>query len=191
MKKIKPIYPKSTCYGITNKCADGKYVLFADFDGIYFADLLKAVDQLIERHKVFSNFIILESSDPVHTKDGILGSYHLVNFAKLPYQKVREVLSELPVDKEFYDALCYTPYRSNTLRHSPKFKWKTDEVIKAAPRFICFYPADKPLEPVGELSSAHFKAYKHFFSLPECLSLYGKFDLLGEIELKRYDSGKE
>jgi len=45
--------PVSESYGITNKCADGEYILFADYDKIYLSTLLKELDNVFKKHKKY------------------------------------------------------------------------------------------------------------------------------------------
>lgn len=201
MKEVKK--PVSTCYGITNKCDDGQYILFADYDNIFFGTLLKELDKVFIRFKKYlTAFAILESSPSVVTKGGTLGSYHVVSFVKLPYQKMREILSYMTVDDAFYRLPANTPYRSNTLRVSPKFTWEdrfdkdslekvgSQYVLKEAPKFVTFYPQDSAHIPDFRVSEGHLKAYKHLisdFKLP-LVSLKWKLDGLTQVEFKQYDS---
>jgi len=146
-KEVK--YPNSTCYGISNRTDDGYYVLFADYDKIYLHVLLKELKNIWDKHKDYlSNFAILESTPSILTKNGTLGSYHAVSFAKLPYQKMQEILSYMSVDTDFFKLPKATAYRTNTLRISPKFKWEKEFdsetgdhvgnsiVLKEEPKFI-------------------------------------------------------
>lgn len=195
--------PISTCYGITNKCEDGQYVLFADYDKIYFGTLLKELDKIFSKFKnKLTPFAILESSPSVITKNGALGSYHVVSFTKMPYQKMREILSYMTVDDDFYKLPANTPYRANTLRISPKFAWEEQHdaetgegvgkqrVFKGAPRFITFYPQESGHIPELRVSEAHLKTYKHLvedFKFP-LISFRWKMDGLTKVEFKQYDS---
>jgi len=194
--------PISTCYGITNKCEDGKYILFADYDKIYFSTLLKELDNVFKRNKKYlTQFAIFESTESILTKNGTFGSYHVVSFAKLPYQKMREILSFMTVDDDFFKLPKTVPYRANTLRISPKFDWeeqqdgKTGEpvgnqkVLKDAPKFVCWFPDINNI-PEVKVSEGHLKTYKHLiknFCYPFIFNEY-KMDCSTKIELKQYDS---
>ena len=195
--------PVSTCYGITNKCEDGQYILFADYDKVYFGTLLKELDNIFNKFKRYlTPFAILESSESVLTKNGTLGSYHVVSFVKLPYQKMRELLSYMTVDDDFYKLPKNTPYRANTLRVSPKFAWetqydaKTDEavgnkqILKDAPRFITWYPQESAHIPLMEVSEAHLKTYKHLIEDFKFPLIYCRWIMDGssKVEFKQYDS---
>jgi len=194
--------PVSSAYGVTNKCEDGEYILFADYDKIYLHTLLKELENVFKKHKKYlTQFAIFESSKSILTKNGTLGSYHVISFAKLPYQKMREILSYMSVDDAFYKLPANTPYRANTLRISPKFEWEVQEdlitgdpvgnqeVLKDAPRFITWFP-DALNIPVVKVSGGHLKTYKHFIDSFKFNLAFAKWDLdpSTNIELKQYDS---
>ena len=190
--------PVSTAYGLTNKCADGEYILFADYDKVYLHVLLKELDNIFKKHKDnLTQFAILESSKSILTKNGTLGSFHVVSFAKLPYQRMREILSFMSVDDNFYKLPQNTPYRANTLRISPKYEYKgfsnsetkDGTIIKDAPKFVCWFPDGNNI-PIVKVSAGHLKSYDYLidnFSIPEEL-LDCDLDYSSKIELKQYDS---
>jgi len=190
--------PVSTAYGLTNKCADGEYILFADYDKVYLHVLLKELDNIFKKHKKYlTNFAIFESTKSISTKNGTLGSYHVVSFAKLPYQKMREILSYLSIDDDFYKLPQNTPYRANTLRISPKYEYqgfsdadtKDGTIIKDAPKFVCWFPEGNNI-PKVKVSGGHLKTYEHLinnFDMPDNFLDYD-LDLSAKIELKQYDS---
>jgi hypothetical protein len=70
---MKPeLEPRSVCYGITNKTLDGLYILFADYDEVYFHVILKELDDLIKKYPAdLCNFAIFESTESKLTKQGI------------------------------------------------------------------------------------------------------------------------
>lgn len=194
--------PVSTCYGITNKCEDGEYILFADYDKVYLNTLFKELNNVFRRYsKYLTQFAVFESSQSILTKNGTLGSYHVISFAKLPYQKMREILSYMTVDDAFYKLPANTPYRANTLRISPKFAWEEQqdsktgepvgmqEVLKDSPKFITWFPDERHV-PEVKVSEGHLKTYNHFiqnFKIP-LISVKWDMDRSTRIELKQYDS---
>lgn len=182
--------PKSFCYGLTNRCDDGAYILFADYDKIYLEVLLKELANVYKRFKpILTRFAIFESSPRVMTKKGALGSFHVVSFGKIPYAKMREVLSYMTVDDDFYRLPKSTAYRTNTLRVSPKFDYKKpDVVLKDAPRFLAWFPLEQGVSGV-EVSNAHLSGYSLYVEDfdPEGLKNYVKDDCF-KIELKKYFS---
>ena len=195
MEKTITNNPVSTCYGVTNKCHDNEYVLFADYDGIYFHTLLEELRSIHAKHKKYlTNFAIFESTESILTSNGTLGSYHVVSFAKLPYHKMREILQFMSVDDDFYALPKKTAYRSNTLRISPKFKWDhgaEGEMLKEAPKFVTWFPEERYVcEQM--VSLGHLKAYSKFvegFNYLEVVKSW-VFDVDAHVELKKYCSGK-
>lgn len=182
--------PQSTCYGITNLCKDGSRVFFADYDRIDFGRLCRELDSLIKRFpKLFSNFLILESSPSFILDGNTIGSYHVICPVKLSYQKLCEILSFTSIDPLFYRMLTATSFRSNTLRISPKFDVKTGENLKEAPRFICFYPTTEKLNPKGAISSAHLRAYEKLLNVPQYKMIWNQEDQEDWVELNKYDTG--
>ena len=194
--------PVSESYGITNKCADGEYILFADYDKIYLSTLLKELDNVFKKYKKYlTQFAILESTESILTEGGTMGSYHVISFAKLPYQKMREILSYLSVDDAFYKLPANTPYRANTLRISPKFEWVeqhdketgdhvgNEKVLKDAPKFVCWFPDEYNI-PEVKVSEGHLKTYKHLIKNFRYPSIFTKYDMdqSTKIELKKYGS---
>lgn len=186
--------PVSSCYGLTNKTKDGQFVLFADYDNILFDVLIRELDDLIKAFpNQFCNFLILESSTPKLVKQGILGCYHVVNFAKFPYQLMREKLARLSVDEDFYKLPQKTSYRTNTLRISPKFKFGSEKILKDAPKFLCYYPMLDKLEPKNpkSVSTAHRSTYESLLRVPAFKFNWNKKeDGFKTIQIKKYDSLK-
>lgn len=193
--KIKEIKAKSLCYGITNKTNDGLYCLFGDYDKVYFHVLLKELDDLIKKYPdKLTNFAIFETRESVLTKKGAFGSYHVVNFAKHSYFNMREILAHLSVDPDFYNLPANTPYRANTLRVSPKFSVDAENVILTpAPKFICFYPTEKKIEPKKKMvSSGILRAYELLLNMPKFkLSWLRKEDDLTGVQIKKYYSASD
>lgn len=203
-QEIKIKKPKTTCYGVTNRTKSGEYVFFADYDRIEFGRLTKELDDLIARFPFhFTNFAILESSPSLLIDGKCIGSYHVISFAKLPFQKLCNILGYTTVDPLFFKMLSQTEYRSNTLRVSPKFAWEEQfeketnegcglqEFLKEQPRFVCFYPTTEKLSTKFEVSTAHLNTYRALGLIKNPMSYaWGKKeDGSRWIEIKKYESG--
>jgi len=198
MKTI--LKPKSVCYGLTNKTVDGLFVLFADYDKSYLHILISDLNNLIKRFpNDFTNFAVFESTESQCTKNGTIGSYHVINFSKFPYQIMRERLGYLSVDDKFFELPAKTPYKANTLRVSPKFKWYkeghflNEEVLKEAPKFSFFYPSVEKLTPKkNKVSTAHLNAYQVLCGMPKFRFSWAKQeDKETFVQLKKYESASE
>lgn len=190
------IKPKSCNFGITNKTKDGMYVLFADFDDVYVDVLLDDLRNLLKRFpNEFTNFAIFNSSPPVITQNGVKGCFHAVSFSKFAYQDLRERLKYLSVDEGFFRLPAHLPYRSNTLRISPKYKYRVSmkvkaKILKDAPRFNSWFP-EKPLKVKLGVSTAHLKAFELNCGLkPLGDNWKEKQDGLDKVYIRKYFSAK-
>jgi len=189
--KIKVEEPKTTCFGITNKCKDGSYVLFIDFDEINIETLHKNLASLQERFAgKLTNFLVLSSSPIRYINDVAVGSFHAISFRKLSFHECLEILSFACCDEMFYKALTCTTWRANTLRISPKFKWNTEKIVKEEPHFFSFIPS-APVEYSGEISSPHLKFYLSKMVGDVSVPFIVKGDKETTAEFDKYNSKKE
>jgi hypothetical protein len=197
--------PKTTCTGILNRCEDGSFILFIDYDKTYFHILVKELENLKKRFPdKLTSFAIFETTNSIETKNGILGNYHVVSFAKVSFEDVNDMLRWTTADEDFKKLPLNTPYKAWTLRVSPKFDWEKQycsqtgeylgkcDVIKDAPTFIGWSQLEDTFS--GEISQAHLKFYKYHISKKRDTKLYDdvleywKNDGSSRIELKQYDS---
>jgi hypothetical protein len=160
--------PTAYAYGITNRCEDGQLVFFADYDKVKTDLIFGELDFLLKKYSgQFTNFLLLSSSPNVRVGGEVLASYHVISFAKMPFQRLCDVLENTSVDRQFYKALVWR--KSNTLRVSPKFNSFDDAVLKVRPCFAGWYPRDDLALGEGvEVSSAHYKMYSYFFEQVGC-----------------------
>ena len=114
---------------------------------------------------------------------------------------MREILSYMTIDDDFFRLPKNTAYRTNTLRVSPKYAWvreedsKTGEHVgnsarlKDAPKFITWFPEVQTKTDL-EMSNAHIKAYQkyidNFYIYPYFANV--KKDKSSTIEVKKYNS---
>jgi hypothetical protein len=190
-QELKVEEPKTTCFGITNKCKDGSYVLFIDFDEINVETLNKNLASLQERFKYkLTNFLVLSSSPIRLINDVPVGSFHAISFRKLSFHECLEVLSFAVCDPMFYKALGSTTWRANTLRISPKFKYNSDEMVKEAPKFYAWFPV-KPVQYLGEVSSPHLNFYLKKMVGEVSVPFVVQGDGAKTCEFDRYNSKKE
>ena len=112
---------------------------------------------------------------------------------------MRERLSYLSVDDDFFSLPPKTPYKANTLRVSPKFKYQEegsaleDVVLKPAPKFFGFFPRLTKLTPKKYLvSSAHLNAYQVMLGMPKFVFDYkNKLDKESFVQIKKYGSASK
>jgi len=188
----KTFKPKIECFGITNRCSDGKYILFLDYDKTY-KDIL--INDLNVLQKVFpntlSNFYIATTEQETKDKNKkTKGSYHVVNFAKMFKYQITEAIKYCNVDPFFANIPEKTAHKCHVLRTSEKF-WKIDgKILKEKPTFLEKYP-EKTINPRIELSNPHYRFFQRHWIIQEpFLKQPMKFDNLKNIEIHKYSTAK-
>ena len=187
----KTFKPKIECFGVSNRCSDGKYVLFLDYDKIYKEIMLNDLNILINKFpKTFSNFYIATTEPEQTINDKIKGSYHVVNFAKIFKYQVNEAIKYCNVDPFFATIPDKTAHKCHVLRTSEKF-WKIDnKIIKEKPTFLEKHPK-KAINPRIELSNPHYKFFQRHWEIQEPFYKQPmKFDNLKSIEIHKYSTAK-
>jgi hypothetical protein len=98
--------------GIKNRCMDGKYVFFADFDNHLLEQLIPELQYLQSKHKL-SNLYIFRSSQKPH-------SYLVMGIDKLNYERWVSILNETSCDKFYKDMPITNDYKQWCMRITPK-----------------------------------------------------------------------
>lgn len=103
---------KELIHGYTNRCIDGKYIVFLDYDRIDF-DWIK--EELKHLQTMFSlgDFYIFQSSEE---------SYHAVCLDKIELNKYVQVLKNSSVDVNYVNVPLYFGRKIWTLRLTDKDK---------------------------------------------------------------------
>ena len=188
----KTFKPKIECFGVTNRCSDGKFVLFLDYDKTYKDIVINDLNVLLKRFpNTFSNFYIATTEPETKQKNGkTKGSYHVVNFAKIFKYQVNEAIKYCNVDPFFATIPDKTAHKCHVLRTSEKF-WKIDnKIIKEKPTFLEKHPK-KAINPRIELSNPHYKFFQRHWEIQEPFYKQPmKFDNLKSIEIHKYSTAK-
>jgi len=181
----KTIKPTIRCFGLTNRCSDGKFVFFADYDRVYKSLLYKNLDVLLERYPdSFDKFYIVKTGKEEYGMDGdIVGSYHVINFVKHSKSDIQEFLTFCDVDPDFVRIPNKTAHKTHVLRISEKFYEENGKVIKESPKFLEIYPSNKSNSGL-ECSYAHYKFFQDNWGNPT--NIKHKFDKLTKVELHSY-----
>ena len=176
--------PTIKCFGVTNRCEDGNYIFFADYDKVDKELLIKNLDVLIKKFpKSFDNFYIVRTGDEILTNGRLIGSYHVINFVKHPKSKIKKFLEYCDVDPYFLDVPYKTAHKTHVLRLSEKFFQKNGTVVKEKPTFLEVYPNDC-LMSGKDCSSPHYKFFQQEWGNPTNLS--HEFDDLKKFEMHSY-----
>ncbi len=188
----KTFKPKITGFGITNRCEDGKFVLFLEYDNIYKDLMYKNLANLIKIFpKSFNNFYIAKTSLEGTLGDGkIKGSYHVVNFSKHYKYEIEEYLKLCDVDPYFIEIPKKTAHKCHVLRISKKY-WKVNgQEQKQAPEFIETYPFKQNLKNKRESSHAHYRMFWKHWKIIDPFFAYHNFDESKKVELHKYSTPK-
>jgi hypothetical protein len=84
---------KGVTYGMTNRCIDGKYVLFLDFDGHQYDHVLEEMKLFQKKHDL-SDLFVFESSP---------NNYHVVGIDKMTLTRYRKIMGETSSDLAYRD----------------------------------------------------------------------------------------
>lgn len=191
----KTLKPKITTYGVTNRCEDGKFILFLDYDKIYKRLLFKNLDNLLKKFpKLFDNFYIACTDEEELLDNGeIKGSYHVVNFVKHFKADVEKFMQYCDVDPHFIKIPQKTAHKCHVLRYSEKI-WTVDEkIVKQRPKFLQIYPENLIFSGL-ECSLAHYLFFsREWLNFKNYINAkcYHKFDKFTKIELHKYATPKK
>lgn len=188
----KRLKPKVKCYGVSNRCEDGQFILFLDFDSIYKDIMYKNLDLLLKKYpNLLDVFYIARTSEEKHLKNGkIIGSYHAINFIKHTKNQINEFLNQSDVDPEYIKSFNTTAHKSNVLRLTNKYYALDGRIIKEAPVFMQTYPKiplpknKRIIISNKQCSIAHYKIFSHEWGINPLLP--HNFDKSHIIELHEY-----
>jgi hypothetical protein len=153
--------PDLVTQGITNRCSDGKYVLFLDYDQVYLSTVLEDIQTIRKRFKL-CNFFIFKSSGLKSSLSDVYANWFVYSIDKLDYFTMKQILRNVRVDEAYNKGDYY--HNAFVLRFSPKyyFRGKDFFVYKEQPKFFglklfksCKY----------RHSRAHLNALKILFGL--------------------------
>lgn len=182
--------PKIKAYGVTNRCDDGKFVLFLEYDNIYKELMYKNLRTVLsEYQRDLDNFYIAATEPEQHLEGGqTKGSYHVVNFVKNKKETIQDMVGLCDVDPFFREIPIKTAHKTQVLRISEKFWRVNGQIMKQAPFFIEIYPRYIHC-PGKKCSDPHFKLFSKTWGFPRGL-LPHNFDKLKKVEMHKYSTPK-
>lgn len=169
-KTIKPVV---RCFGVTNRCDDGQFIFFADYDKIYKSLMLQNLDLLLKKFpNKFDNFYIVQTGAEETTKNGdIVGSYHVINFVKNSKSFIKKCVDDLTdCDECFKEIPKKTAHKTHVLRFSKKYYEVDGSIIKEEPKFLHIYPKDKFHITGKECSKPHYLLFQNMWGNPTQIS---------------------
>ncbi len=132
-------------YGFGNRCKDGKYVLFLDYDNTPYNWISEEIGLLQEMFSLGTAYVF-------QTKNG----YHVVFLEKYTLKQIISFLDVTSCDKNYKTVPLYYGRKIWVLRTSPK----VDEELR-------FIKAHHPLLPnIEEKSLAHSMYLAKFYDVP-------------------------
>lgn len=158
--------------GYTNRCHDGQYVLFLDYDGTPLEWIQEEIKLLQERYDIGTAYTFV-------TKHG----FHVVFLEKFTFGAIINMMDMTSCDKHYKDIPMFYGRRCWVLRHSDK----KDESIK----YLGALPS-KHLRKLMERSLAHKIFIQKNYNIPEKdFAKSGYFDENKELTLAFYKIPRE
>ena len=130
--------PKVYTLGIASRCADGKHVIFLDYDGAKYEVVIEDIKALQEYYRL-GNFYVF-----VTDKKG--RKWHAICLDKFWLKEAYEIISSSSCDEAFKTAPRLFEYRNWVLRTYPKGR-------KPKPQFVTV--VESPYEGLRQQSTAH------------------------------------
>lgn len=164
--------PKYSVYGLTNRTDDNMYLLFADYDNVEDTIVYQDIQMLQSKFELGT--CLIRSSNQKYTKSdkSIVGSFHLIFFAKLPYKTMLDIIQYLRCDENFKKANFQQ--RCKVLRLSQKG-------VKVSPQFYQLVKAKTELQS----SKAHIEFFEKIDNTP-IIKYIDNLDSSEEIEIINY-----
>lgn len=164
--------PKYRVYGLTNRTEDGMYLVFLDYDNVEYSTAEKDA-KAVQRKFKLGTFIIRCSSIVYKKGNGeLVGNWHVIFFAKLPFKQMLNIINTTRCDEAFKKAKFQQ--RCKVLRLSQKGK-------KVSPSFYKLV-ADKTS---FKCSSAHAHLFENIDKIA-IIKYLQHLDKLGEVDLINY-----
>lgn len=151
---------KSLMYGVGNRCENGEYILFLDYDETPMEWIIEEIRLLQSRYSYELGTAYLFT-----TKHG----HHVVFLERHPLGKIIEMLDMTSCDKHYKNIPMNYGRKLWVLRQSPKL----DEHMKYLGRLTNYHREDYDIDqteyPKGFplLSSAHKKYFQELFNIPD------------------------
>lgn len=172
-------HPDTITRGITNRCQDKlNYVLFGDFDNIYYEDM-KDMLKAVQKKEKLGPIIVMASSEEEKADGEVVGSYHIYELTKRGFDKITPILKQLPVDPNSLRVPRLFSGKAWVLRTEAKVKEKNGEIVKDKPKFKEIIGAKR--KPKGKQSFAHYFYLRNHFNIPYLKLNWDKSDKIQKI----------
>ncbi len=182
--KIFPL-PSLNTFGLTNRCEDNLFVLFADYDKVEYSVVTEDVNFLQKNYNIGTVITRISSLD-YHKNiddDGLdVGNYHIISFTKHKFPDIKKMLSNLRCDNRFKGGYRFQS-RAWVIRIGEKKSIDSGEMIKQ-------FTAIKEIIP-GKTKLISNTPLIEFFEKIDNIKLkpfFKRLDKLNNIELINYQT---
>jgi hypothetical protein len=149
--------PHHKVVGLTNRCLDNSFLLFADYDAVEDSVVIEDAELCQKKFKLGTALIRMSSPQYKKPNGTLVANYHLIFFVKLPYRQIKKMLKHLRCDNAFARHRGFQQ-RCNVLRLTSKGE-------KKAPIFYTMMPSSTHLEAS--------KCHKTFFEVLDKVNIKG------------------
>ena len=157
--------------GYTNRCQDGSYVIFLDYDNIEYEWLINEINYLQEMYRL-GDFYIFSSSE---------NCFHVVCLDKVPLEYYLKILRSSSVDPNYINVPLYSGRKIWTLRVTDK---TSDKRIGKNKKGIIDFKAVVVGSSIFKQSKAHTVFVENHFE--GFINMGNNLDELEELILARY-----
>ncbi len=112
--------PDQETHGITSRCYGGAHVLFFDYDGLEFEEMIEELDFLIQEFQLSTFYLFKNDREK---------SFHAICLDKFSLYEAIDIISRTSADKGFKKAPILFKQKRWILRVLPKNKRKKPEFI--------------------------------------------------------------
>jgi len=91
--------PKTLTWGLTNLCADNKFVVFLDYDNVEY-NVCKEDVKMLQNDFNIGTVITRVSSIKNYREDEI-GNYHVIGFTKFYFDEIKKLIAKTRCDDRF------------------------------------------------------------------------------------------
>jgi len=173
------IYKKPTIVqGIASYCADGKHVLFMDYDNCPLWLIKEDYKRLQDKYGLPMAYLFTTKEKKENGEK--IGNYHVICLAKFYPKKIYEIISKTHADVNFMSMPLRNKYRNWILRISNKGK-------RTRPKFVEMIGEDSNYN--YQISKSHFNLLKNIYpnALPKCFK-WNNQDNLNKIYFQEYET---
>ena len=165
-------HPDTITNGITNRCEDMlHYVMFADFDNIYY-ETVRTQLLALQKQERMSDIIILKTSEETDEYGDVVGSYHAYELTKRKLSEIPQLLMQICIDPNSIRAPRLFSGKAWVLRTEPKVRMSNGEIIKGKPELKAILPSTYMQK--SEQSFAHYMYLRNQFGIPYLIEKWDK-----------------